>query len=535
VTNNLQLERNANMNIGITLTAEAAAAAAALLFQPWLAAVSVALGIAAAVYYVRANDIGAALWDVQAQLTGRQIIKIGTSAAFVNNYGEWTASREKLAEEWKILNVMYYGQETKPGTADGKLPPISYENFRKGLAELLKGEGREIGHDEAAAMYTLELFTAAGAGKGGTVQEAMNIMNTALESKKRGAGTDLDREERRLREEQEAAKKAYAEWLKGEQEITAGDREALGELARRASDTARSIEEREAAGAAYEELIGKLRAPAESVREEIREKAAAAWGAGTWNSEWHYKELIQSTAPGGLLGSRTGYGRSTEGYTELTEGELADLADLALRNAISLELSVREQEWELASEDFEKQYGAWEEQARELYAIAGAEWEKAKGSFNEGYNRWRQKFIGEYEAKTGEWEENYRKFVKAKQEWAEEQYVYAANVGNAGQLEQAGADAEAVIGQGLAELEVSRMGREEMDAGAYVTALLEGTQLGALMNFAGSIAGRGEGAGGRIRQGSRRATAAASLAAARGVLEKAAEDMRKGAAKLAAQ
>jgi hypothetical protein len=267
---------------------------------------------------------------------------------------------EKLDAEWKILNTMYYGQESKPEMPEGKLPSLGYEDFLKGLELLLGGSGKEIGYEEAVGLYSRELYEESDAGKDGTVQQAIQHLNNKLESKRREAEKDLGVEEVRLRKEQEEARKNYTHWLEGEQEIKASDREELRELARRASDITLSVAEREAAAAAYEETIRGLRLSPEGLREELRERAQAAWGKGTWNSEWHYGELIKLSAPvEGLLHERIGYGRGSESYTEMTEEELASLTGRALDNAAGLERSIKETEWELTWRDYERQREAW--------------------------------------------------------------------------------------------------------------------------------------------------------------------------------
>jgi hypothetical protein len=196
--------------------------------------------------------------------------------------------------------------------------------------------------------------------------------------------------------------------------------------------------------------------------------------------------------------------------------------------------SARETEWELAWKDYERQREAWGRQAEDLYMTAQEEWGKARGSVNEGYNQWRRKFVREYQEKTEEWERNHAKFAGSKQRWIEDQYVYAASVGSAGALEQAGGNVEAAIRELLGELEVERMGREEIEAGPYITTLLAGTNLAALLSRAGSLGERGGFGVGLARRGARRTTGAASLAAAAAAIEEAGQNMRKAAAKRAA-
>jgi hypothetical protein len=170
----------------------------------------------------------------------------------------------------------------------------------------------------------------------------------------------------------------------------------------------------------------------------------------------------------------------------------------------------------------------------EIISIARSEWNKAFGTVNTGYNTWRRNYVNAYNEKALEWEQNYGGFLAEKAAWAQEQYLYAANVGNAALLEKAGADTEGVIARTMAGTLVGSMEREEIDASAYADALLEGTNLGALMGYAGGLAERGKDAAMKVKAGSSRTNAVSALAAAEKVISGSGEEMRRAAAKLAA-
>jgi cell wall-associated NlpC family hydrolase len=153
---------------------------------------------------------------------------------------------------------------------------------------------------------------------------------------------------------------------------------------------------------------------------------------------------------------------------------------------------------------------------------------------NEGYYNWQKKFDGEYQAKTGAWDLNYLDFVNEKQQWIEDQYLYAVNVESAGLFDYTGNDAAGIVEQALAQLSVERMNREIFDPSLYTDTLLEDSIMGELLSHMSSLEGRGELGRPRVQTVVKRTSSAGDLVLASRILDEMNSDMRKAAAKLAA-
>ena len=108
------------------------------------------------------------------------------------------------------------------------------------------------------------------------------------------------------------------------------------------------------------------------------------------------------------------------------------------------------------------------------------------------------------------------------------------NAGNAGILEQAHADTEAVIARALEGTMIEQMSREEFDTSEYVKMLLEGTKLNEILNAAEGLEGRAQYGASAVHRGTARSTAVNSLSEAKRTQESLNEDLRKNAARLAA-
>jgi len=448
----------------------------------------------------------------------------------ITDLGKWNILYDKMKAEEEKLNRMVFGR------ADPAAPsaPLGYNDFIKDL-ELFYPEKDGLSAfklGDAYKLYTKKLFKDSKAGAGGSVKSAIEAMNGYLNSKRTDCWDALDGQADKLKKEQNAAQAAYEMYVKAEQEIKAGDRAALKELAEQASDIRLSVEERETAGKAYDDLLAQI-LPAGGIRGELKQLAQKAWGSGTWNSYVNDMELVGLAAE--LYNDKmVRYDRGVEGYTQWA-GQAVKAAILAAaENQSRLEMEVEVARLELIASDFARQRAAWIAQAGEILARGASEWEKARGKINEGYNRWQREFAEEYTAKTTEWEANYLQFALRKQEWVETQYLQAASVGSAGVLEQAGADVTETIGRALEGTRVEKMSRGTFEAGEYIDTLLEGTALAELMAYGDSLADRGRYGAQAARRGNARETAIEALQKAKKTQEAQNEALTQGAAQLAA-
>ncbi|GHV62857.1 hypothetical protein AGMMS49587_10960 [Spirochaetia bacterium] len=535
------LESEAETKRGIAIGAQVTAAAATVA----AIATSIFGGISATFWALAAVSQIIAINNFDAK---NQLEKAADRVrAFINwKQGEVAASvaennekRETLIEKKEILRqeqeklyVMMYGITEKPKTGDGYT--VSYDKFKK-ASDLLFPRGTDqqaVSYKEVLKLYNESFYGEARVSESEGILDAIGKLNSAYEKQEKDKKEKLALAALDLQQNQRAAAEAYEKSVSAELVISAKNQRRLKELARLAGDPGLSVGERTAAAAAYDRLMAEIRPAPETVKAQFQTLAAKAWGDGTWNSELHDLELIRHE--GSLLHSRIGYSRAAEPYTKRAEQDLAAVLTEAVTNWSVSGLEVKEKEWELLRKDYEKQFKAWIAQAYDIEDIALREWQKAREKLNEGYNKWRQNFTREYEAKSNGWEVNYLSFAMAKQEWVEDQYIYAANVGNADVYEQLGMETETAIGKAIYDLNMERMNREDMDIERYVTELLAETDLVGLMNYSGSITDRGKNSGIKVQQGSRRSAETAGFTAAEKVLAGMNEDLRKGAAKLAA-
>jgi hypothetical protein len=532
------------MGLGIALTASGTALLASSLFNPFLIILAETAFAGAAAAFITAgildntldqiNSIGNSLKVLMAGVGQNLDGDSGYHTQFKNDYAKWIKSLAYLSQERKALNVMMYGTEDKPAGAADENPELNYENFCQSLSVLL--DAREtraaVSYTDVVDLYTRELFDRSGAKAGSTVGGAIRILNSVLDKKAAGLKESVDAESKKLMAEQERNIQLYRAAMNSALVIPKDRQAELRALALRAGDPDLDIAERRNAGLAYEKLIGELCGKAEDIRREIRPLLEKGLGAGSWDSEWYTANQIE--LEGELFGSRILYTRTAEFYTEQETALLRASVLAAMDKNSALALSVKELEWDLQMKDFLDQYYAWQEQVEQIKRAGLSEWGKARSIMNEGYYNWQKKFDGEYQAKTSAWDLNYLEFVNEKQQWIEDQYLYAVNVESAGLFDYTGNDAAGIAGQALSQLSVERMNREIFDPSLYTDALLEDSMLGELLSHIGSLEGRGELGRPRVQTAVKRTSSAGDLVLASKILDEMNSDMRKAAAKLAA-
>jgi hypothetical protein len=338
----------------------------------WLAGEAVIAGIAAGVSFDQRNSLGEVISDLEDMIDGRSENDSKRKSGLADAYKDWKAKKENMDAEWRILNGMYYGQETKPEKIEVNgemvLPGIKYEAFIRGVKLMISGNNQGIGREEALRLFNEKTYNDINAGRDGMVSGALTAYNKYLESMKHESGAGVEREKVRLLEAQSAASAEYSGVVNGSLEIPVEMKEKLRGLALRASDKGYSVEERQAASEEYDEIMRGITASPAELKAELKRLAETAWGDGTWNGERHNANLIE--AEKGYMDSRVVYGRDTETYTEYAEGNLFDAMLGALDAAAEAETEVKETEWALLMLDLEKQAAEWEGQMSEIVNIA---------------------------------------------------------------------------------------------------------------------------------------------------------------------
>jgi exonuclease VII small subunit len=530
------------MGLGAALTATGVGLMAASFFNPGFAALASTAFAGAAVAFGTAgalnrtcdqidgiwNDVKGLMAGIGRNLNGDS----GYNTQFNNNYSQWEESLASLSRERRALNLMMYGTEDKP-SGESEDPELSYESFCAGLSALLStGRTRTaVSWDESIGLYTRELYDNSEAKIGSTVGGAIRLLNASLDKEAARRKEVLDAESEKIKAEQEKNIELYYETLVSTLVIPEDRQAQLRALALRAADPSLDIAERRNAGLEYERLFTELCGKTEGIREEFRTILGNAFGDGSWNSEWYAVNIIG--LEGELFGSRTLHARVAEIYTEQEIALLKNSVLAVLNKNSALALSAKEWEWALRMEDFLNQYNAWQEQVEQVRQTGLSEWQKARSRMNEAYYNWQKNFSDEYQAKTGAWDLNYLDFTDKKQQWIDEQYLYAVNVRSAGLFDYTESDAAQVIGQTLAQLSVEKLNRESFDPSAYTDMLLEGSILGELLSRLDDLEERGELGSPRVQTAAKRTSAAGDLAQAAKVLEAMNGDMQRTAAKLA--
>jgi hypothetical protein len=524
-----------NEGIGYAAGAAAAAAIAAGLSSNWVTAA------ASIPFWVLAAALGYTAWtkfdaeaSMQAVINTLGEERAGKQKALEETWGNpeqgkystWLSAWEYLLEVKAELNRMLYGRDDDPGPGY----VMGYDNFRVAAGELFAERVGKISHGEVMGLYTAAFFAETDAGKAGDSLKVMGAMNDRLESIQGMALAAVENRGAALEGVQKQDAVRYRDAVGEGLEIPAADREALKALAERAGDLRLSVAEREAAAAAYESYIDRLAPDTEGIRDALRSLAGKAWGDNTWDSKHHDLSLIGIEAA--LYGSRTNLNRASENYTINSSGMMEGFIADALEQAGEIALGEKEYEWAAARAEHEAQHAAWQAQMKQIWGIAQEEWVKAKGKLNEGYYAFRKRFADEYEAKSTAWEVNYLNYAREKQGWVEEQYRIAAEMSAAGMLLQAG-DPDEAIGKAAVAVEIETMSREELEVGGYIETLLGETKLAELTAYAGNINDRGRIAA-LVKHDSVRTSGAAEISAAQETMRALNDDLRKGAAKLAA-
>jgi exonuclease VII small subunit len=539
---NYAIAFKAAMGLGASLTATGAGLMAASFFNPgFVALAGVAFAGAAAAFITagvldRARDQINGIWNgvkdllagVDRNLNGDS----GYNRQFNDSYSQWEDSLACLSRERKALNLMMYGIEDKP-PGEEENPELSYENFISGLSALLNtGHARTtISYDESIGLYTRELFDKSEAKTGSTVGGAVILLNLSLGKEASRQKETLDAESEKLKTDQKQNLELYYGALASTLAIPEDRQAELRAMALRAGDPSLDIAERRNAGFEYERLFTELCGETENTRKEIQTLLGNAFSDGSWDSEWYASSIIG--LEGELFDSRTLHARTAEIYTEQEIVLLKDSVLAVFNQNSALALSAKEWGWALRMEDFLHQYDSWQEQVEQIKQTGLSEWQKARSKMNESYYSWQKKFSDEYHAKTDAWDINYLEFTGKKQQWVDEQYLYAVNVRSAGLFDYAEIDPARIIGQTMTQFSSERLNRESFDPSAYTDMLLEDSILGELLSRLDSLEGRVELGSPRVQIAAKRTSAAGDLAQAAKVLDEMSDDMRKAAAKLA--
>ena len=98
------------------------------------------------------------------------------------------------------------------------------------------------------------------------------------------------------------------------------------------------------------------------------------------------------------------------------------------------------------------------------------------------------------EGKTFPLGENYENFLESKQEWINDQYLYAVNVANAKVIDQSGLDVESTIAETLADTTIEAMNYESINVEEYTEEIIAQSALSEIMGNIDSLSNKGKNA-----------------------------------------
>lgn len=520
----------------IAMFAEAAAWGAIAACCPWPAnlipaAVAAGFSIAGGTALYKANVIKNDLMTYMSGKVSTLQKNVSSSVKAETEYfTDITNAKENLKTEWSRLNKMLNGVDSEISPA----PTVDLvQNAMKERVSILSN--KETYTSDINSLYTKEVFDKSGAGAAETVAEAIDIINLWYETQETIKEENLAHVVTKLQNTQKEKALDFTTEVNANTSLSEEQQKELHKLANKASDEKLSAEERAQAKKDFEELSKKYLAVNKTYKDNLKELAKAAYGKGTWHSDVYYKDQVD-LAKSLYSDSRINFSNGTESYTHEALTKYKKMILDSFDQAVKAQMEVYEANQNKERNQLNTKRLAWENQMLLISNLAEVEWNKAGESLTSGYNEWKKKFIKEYNEKQLAWKNNYNTFIEQKQNWVNEQFLYAVNMGNAEVLDNSGLDVEAAIAQCLAQVTVDSMSLKVIDADKYTDELIANSSLSKLMNSVESLKDRGKNAAITKKHGSKKnATATEALYNAQIVMKEMEKALENAAARLAGE
>ena len=438
--------------------------------------------------------------------------------------------KTNLELQWSNLNLMYTGSSTNE---TGKVN-ITEESVQTALKE----RTRNLCCDYSTMienLYTEDVLKASGATKETSISEAIDKVNFWYSIQENEAKTELEKVISDLKEEQRGNQEIYETKLNENAELTQDQKKKLHELALKVSDKTLTAEAREEAKKAFEDYKAELlENSGGQYKSQLTELAKNTFGRGTWSTDIYLKDMHLLWRD--LYPENIDLTSATETYTGEIIQNFKSIILEQFDAATNIQLIKLQEEQNKERKQLATKRKNWEDQMAVLVTIAEGEWDKAGESLVSGYNNWRKAFETEFNEKNAGWYGNYETFLQAKQEWINEQYLYAVNVANADVIEQSGLDVESTIAAALAATEITKLNYEPIEAEKYTENLIGKTGLNQIMNNMESLENKGTNASITRKHGYKTKTSSMDvMLQAEQTLLTIEEDMKDTAAKLAAE
>ena len=515
----------------ITAAEYTAAAFIAWIPNPVLLGLAAAALATAAVFEVQAYKIKHDVLNHVERLINGQIGNFNAqnnkNVEIIKNIATYKAELEK---EWKLLNKMYTGSET--GSTD------EIEITKDNVVNALKARttNLSINYDTTIEdLYTEEVIEVSGAKTATTITDAMNQINNWYSQKEENAKTHLENVITDLKENQRENQSVYEAKLNKNAELSQEQKDKLHELALKVSDESLSVAEKKSAKAEYEKYKKEiLNSGKTEYEEELKALATKTYREGSWSTDVYLKDMQELWAK--MYPENVDLTSSTENYTQKALNGFKSIVLFQFDAAATRQLEKLQEEQNKERQQLATKRKNWEEQMSVLITIAESEWDKAGASLVSGYNTWKKTFETELAEKNAQWYENYENFLESKQEWINDQYLYAVNVANAKVIDQSGLDVESTIAEALADTAIEAMNHEPINVEEYTEEIIAKSALSEIMGNIDSLSNKGKNAaitrkhGYKINTSSREA-----MQKAEETMQSIEKDMKEASAKLAAE
>ena len=258
-------------------------------------------------------------------------------------------------------------------------------------------------------------------------------------------------------------------------------------------------EERKAGETIYRELYNVYLA-GDADAGDLREAAISGF-AGNVPRQSEYQNYIGAL----LLESLAGFSeRGLDGTPEQSRLvlEYAVLISKAREEKYSVELSIRENEWDLQRRDIREKFLLWQESAAAILENGRTAWKEGDEKLREACNVWINAFREEYGRISDQWTATYLEGLHNKEAWAEAALEAAAQASSAELIALVGADAEAGARAMDTRDPFAIMNLPDMREGEKIISdLLERSGTGYLAAAFGSIQVSGESLAAVVRTG----------------------------------
>lgn len=441
-----------------------------------------------------------------------------------------TTAKTNLATEWSTLNKMLNGVDSEV------CPTPTYKLVQDAMKYRVSILANKAAYTtDINDVYTEAAFNAAGASGCETIADAINKMNAWYETQEINTQTNLAHVITKLQTQQNENTLSFANVVNENAVLSEEKKKQLHTLANKASDEKLSAEERDAAKKEFDELSTKFLTVDKTYKDKLKTLAEKTWGKGTWHSDVYYKDQM-ALAKSLYSENRINFSNTTELYTHSALQNYKKMVLASFDQAVKAQMEVFDAKQNKEIDQLATKRTSWENQMLLITTLAEIEWNKAGETLVSGYNDWKKKFIKEYNEKQLEWTTNYTSFLEKKENWVNEQFLYAVNVGNSEVLDNSGLDVESAISQALTQLTVDSISLEIIDPEKYTEELIAESSLNKLMNSVESLKDRGKNAAVTKKHGSKiNATAAQSLINAQLVMQEMQDAIENAAARLAGE